>query len=123
MKRRPPLSTRTDTHFPYTSLFRSPASESFAPLGPWARMRRRALRHGGVLFGGGLLLTCILVALAAPWLAPHDPYAQDLTRRLIDPVWAAKGSWVHPLGTDQLGRDYLSRLIYGSRVRSEEHPS
>src|SRR3546814_381063 len=93
-----------------------PASESFAPLGPWARMRRRALRHGGVLFGGGLLLTCILVALAAPWLAPHDPYAQDLTRRLIDPVWAAKGSWVHPLGTDQLGRDYLSRMIYGSRV-------
>src|SRR3546814_8082562 len=43
-------------------------------------------------------------------------YAQDLTRRLIDPVWAAKGSWVHPLGTDQLGRDYLSRMIYGSRV-------
>ncbi|WP_448042346.1 ABC transporter permease [Bradyrhizobium liaoningense] len=90
--------------------------ETFVPLTPWARMRRRALRHGGVMLGGGLLISCIVVALAAPWLAPHDPYAQDLTRRLIDPVWAAKGSWEHPLGTDQLGRDYLSRMIYGSRV-------
>ncbi|WP_322111217.1 ABC transporter permease [Tistlia consotensis] len=91
-------------------------AEAPAPLGPWARMRRRSLRHGSVLFGGFLLLAFVAIALTAPLLAPHDPYAQDLTKRLIDPVWSAKGSWAHPLGTDQLGRDYLSRMLYGSRV-------
>jgi len=63
------------------------------------------------------LLTLIaLVALLAPVLAPHDPYAQDLGRRLIPPVWYQKGTWVHVLGTDNLGRDYLSRVLYGARI-------
>ena len=56
------------------------------------------------------------MALLAPLLAPHDPYAQDLTRRLIPPIWYEKGTWAHPLGTDNLGRDYLSRTIYGARI-------
>src|SRR3546814_2294987 len=51
-----------------------------------------------------------------PLLAPYDPYFQDLTQRLIPPVWHDKGSWAHPLGTDGFGRDYLSRVIYGSRI-------
>ncbi len=58
----------------------------------------------------------MLVALAAPLIAPHDPYAQDVSRRLIPPIWHAKGSAEHWLGTDKLGRDYLSRLIYGSQI-------
>src|SRR5919206_216637 len=49
-------------------------------------------------------------------LAPDDPYTQDLLRRLVPPVWYAKGSWIHPLGTDNLGRDYLSRTLYGARI-------
>ena len=49
-------------------------------------------------------------------IAPHDPYAQDLTNRLIEPVWTAAGSWDHPFGTDALGRDYLSRIVYGARI-------
>jgi peptide/nickel transport system permease protein len=49
-------------------------------------------------------------------ISPHDPYVQDLTNRTVPPFWYEKGSWVHPLGTDQLGRDYLSRLIYGARI-------
>ncbi|MDW9670241.1 ABC transporter permease subunit [Sinorhizobium meliloti] len=77
---------------------------------------RRWLRHGGVVIGSLLVLAVILMAIGAPWLAPADPYLQDLTRRLRPPVWASRGSWDYPLGTDQFGRDYLSRLIYGSRV-------
>ncbi|MEP7098623.1 MAG: ABC transporter permease, partial [Dokdonella sp.] len=48
--------------------------------------------------------------------APHDPYGQDILHRLIPPIWHDKGSWDHVLGTDKLGRDYLSRLLYGARV-------
>jgi peptide/nickel transport system permease protein len=83
---------------------------------PAALMRRRALKHAGLLIGTGVLALVILMALAAPLIAPHDPYAQDLGRRLIPPFWHDNGDWSHPLGTDMLGRDYLSRLIYGSRI-------
>jgi peptide/nickel transport system permease protein len=79
-------------------------------------MRRRALRHWGLLLGGTWVLVVILVVIFAPLIAPHDPYEQDLTRRLIDPVWLTGGTWQYPLGTDALGRDYLSRIIYGARV-------
>jgi peptide/nickel transport system permease protein len=58
----------------------------------------------------------VTMALLADLLAPHDPYAQNLARRMVNPIWHASGTWQHPLGTDGLGRDYLSRLIYGSRI-------
>ncbi len=89
--------------------------ELIAPT-PGALMRRRARSHLGLLAGAGVLMLIVFVALAAPLLAPHDPYAQDLARRLIPPIWHETGTWAHPLGTDMLGRDYLSRLIYGSRI-------
>lgn len=62
------------------------------------------------------MLFIVAIALLAPWLSPHDPYTQDLAYRTAPPVWYAKGTWLHPLGTDQLGRDYLSRLFYGARI-------
>jgi peptide/nickel transport system permease protein len=74
------------------------------------------VRNTSFAIGAGVMLVIFAVALLAPWLAPHDPFAQDLGRRLIPPVWHDGGSWSHVLGTDQLGRDYLSRLIYGSRI-------
>ncbi|MGY2052357.1 ABC transporter permease [Methylobacterium sp. JK268] len=83
---------------------------------PTALALRRGLRHGGFLIGAGLLGLILLAALAAPLIAPHDPYAQDVSRRLIPPIWHPKGSADHWLGTDKLGRDYLSRLIYGSQI-------
>jgi peptide/nickel transport system permease protein len=83
---------------------------------PGALMRRRALKHAGLIIGAAVLAAIVFMALAAPLIAPHDPYAQDLGRRLIPPIWHENGSWTHPLGTDMLGRDYLSRLIYGSRI-------
>lgn len=76
----------------------------------------RIWRNKAVTVGGGLLLLTVLIALLAPWLSPHDPYAQDLTQRTVPPVWYEAGSWLHPMGTDPLGRDYLSRLFYGARI-------
>jgi len=72
--------------------------------------------HQGVMIGAFIVFAIILVALLAPLLAPHDPYQQNLLGRLIPPVWDSRGSWDHVLGTDHLGRDYLSRLIYGARI-------
>ena len=79
-------------------------------------LRRRALAHKGLMIGGTVLALIVLLALLAPFIAPEDPYAQDLTRRLIPPVWYQKGTWAHLFGTDNLGRDYLSRTIYGARI-------
>ena len=81
-----------------------------------ALLRRRIMAHRGLLIGSGLLTFIILVALIAPLIAPHDPYAQDLSRRMIPPIWYAKGNWAHLLGTDNLGRDYLSRVLYGAQI-------
>ncbi len=56
------------------------------------------------------------LALFAPWIAPHDPDEADLFRRLQAPAWLEGGEWAFPLGCDALGRDILSRLIYGARI-------
>jgi peptide/nickel transport system permease protein len=68
-----------------------------------------------LVFGGVLLLVFAFVGLFAGWLAPHDPYAQGLMRRLKPPVWS-NGTWTYPFGTDAFGRDYLSRLLHGTRI-------
>lgn len=80
------------------------------------KLLRRFLGQKAFVVGFGLLVLFILLALAAPLLAPHDPYLQNLTARNVPPFWYAKGNWLHPLGTDPLGRDYLSRLLYGARI-------
>jgi peptide/nickel transport system permease protein len=79
-------------------------------------LRRRILGHRGLVIGASLLALIVLVAVLAQLLAPYDPYMQDLSRRLIPPIWHRNGSWAHVLGTDSLGRDYLSRVIYGARI-------
>jgi peptide/nickel transport system permease protein len=76
----------------------------------------RAWRFRGGLAGLGIVVAVTAVALGAPWLAAHDPYAQDVAGRLKPPVWLADGEWSHPLGTDPLGRDILSRIIFGARI-------
>lgn len=62
------------------------------------------------------LVVLVASALAAPALTSFNPAAQDLLGRLSPPAWLAGGSWQHPLGTDALGRDLFSRIIYGARV-------
>jgi peptide/nickel transport system permease protein len=85
-------------------------------LPAWRRWLRRSLGHRGLVLGSVILGLVVLAALFAPWLSPHDPYAQEVTQRLIPPAWYAKGSAEHLLGTDKLGRDYFSRLLHGARV-------
>jgi ABC-type dipeptide/oligopeptide/nickel transport system permease subunit len=63
-----------------------------------------------------IVLAFGLLAIFAPGIAPHDPYEADLFRRLQPPAWLEGGDWAYPLGCDALGRDILSRLIYGARV-------
>lgn len=93
-----------------------PGAAQPAPLTPRGLMLRRALGHRGFVFGVVVLAAMLSVAALAPVLAPHDPYHQDLSQRLKKPIWQRTGTWEHPLGTDNLGRDYVSRLLYGARI-------
>ena len=81
-----------------------------------ARRWLPAFRHLATLLGAVIIGAAVLVAIFAPYLTPHDPFAQDLNLRLIPPVWMEGSQPTHLLGTDQIGRDYLSRLIYGTRI-------
>ncbi|MDI3298579.1 MAG: ABC transporter permease [Bacillota bacterium] len=78
-----------------------------------AALARRFARNRLAAFGAVVVFLLIVTALFAPWLAPRDPYAQDYQALLRPP------SPAHPLGTDELGRDELSRLIYGARISLE----
>ncbi len=73
-------------------------------------------RHPTAVVGLVVLLFFIFVAVAAPQLAPHDPYTGNLVDRLRPPIWMENGSSTYVLGTDVQGRDILSRIIYGARV-------
>lgn len=77
---------------------------------------RAVLRNRLALVAMGVLAAMTLAGLFAPLVAPHDPNTQDLLARLRPPAWLGAGTSDHLLGTDQLGRDLLSRLIYGARV-------
>ncbi|MBK0326092.1 ABC transporter permease [Rhodobacteraceae bacterium F11138] len=63
-----------------------------------------------------ILVGIVAMALFAPLIAPFDPAAQSLSHRLTPPAWLDRGVWTHPLGTDHLGRDILSRIIWGARL-------
>jgi ABC-type dipeptide/oligopeptide/nickel transport system permease subunit len=77
---------------------------------------RRFVADRTSLCCAAIVLLAGLTALFAPMIAPHDPADGDLLRRLQPPVWQADGDWSYPLGCDELGRDMLSRLIFGARV-------
>jgi peptide/nickel transport system permease protein len=93
------------------------ASANLAVVTASAKAGRRARRARWLTAGGvGFILLLILMALGAPWLAPHDPTRQSLRARLVAPTLEAADGRAHLMGTDHLGRDVLSRMIYGSRV-------
>jgi peptide/nickel transport system permease protein len=87
-------------------------------VGPTRRqlLLRRILAHKGLVFSSLLLVAITLACVLAPLLTPYDPYQQNLPERLIPPFWFDDGVWAHPLGTDNLGRDYFTRLLYGGRI-------
>ena len=88
------------------------ASPVTARQATWRRLAR--LRWG--VGAAGVLLLIIATAVFAPLIAPHDPLAVDIRHRLSPPAWMEHGTAEHLLGTDQVGRDLLARMIYGGRV-------
>ncbi len=95
------------------SLTESPAGSSRRRRG--ANLRR-LLRSPGGTIGAVIVVLVILVAILAPLLSPHDPAKQHIVKRLRPPFWMEEGSTEYLLGTDSVGRDLLSRILYGSRV-------
>lgn len=89
-------------------------------LGPSLRLMwetaREVARRRSALVGGILLFLILLTSMAFPIFYRIDPLEQDLLARFTPPFWQEGGSFTHPLGTDNLGRDVLSRIFYGSRV-------
>jgi len=81
----------------------------YTPLG-------RFLREPSAVFGAFVMCVLLITAIGAPLLAPHDPALTNLRLRNMPPPWEAGGSTQHLLGTDPVGRDILSRIIYGARV-------
>jgi len=77
---------------------------------------QRLLRLRWGLAAAGILAVIVASAVFAPWVSPHDPLAVNIRHRLAPPAWMEGGTPAHPLGTDQVGRDLLSRMIYGGRV-------
>jgi peptide/nickel transport system permease protein len=82
----------------------------------WVTLLRRLVRRRTALFGLLVVLMVMLAAVLAPLFAPFDPLEQDIGQRLREPGWQDAQGRVHPLGTDHLGRDILSRIVYGSRI-------
>jgi peptide/nickel transport system permease protein len=101
----------TPVSVPRPAPARRPKSNAFG------RRLLRALRHDWLAaLGLVLLVLLVVVAACAPLIAPHDPLDQDVTRKLLPPFWQANGRLDFPLGTDQQGRDVLSRILYGARI-------
>jgi len=79
-------------------------------------------KHKSLLIGLLIFLLILFLAILAPLITNYDPYAQNIVTRRIPPIWYSwlwddpKATWDHPLGTDKLGRDYWSRLVYGARI-------
>jgi peptide/nickel transport system permease protein len=87
-----------------------------ARLAEGSRVWRKLVRNPAALTGAVVLLLVTGAAVFAPWVAPQDPARQSLIRRFTPPIWAEGGKSAHVLGTDQVGRDILSRIVYGARV-------
>jgi peptide/nickel transport system permease protein len=77
---------------------------------------RNFLGNHLAVFAAIIVIFAIIVSIFSPYFAPHDPYKTNLFLRLQPPAWMEGGNWSHPLGADHLGRDILSRIIYGTRV-------
>jgi peptide/nickel transport system permease protein len=106
----------SDTAMTETSHIDEPSSTSPKAPSEWRRALRSLAQSRAAVVGMIVLAVVIVVALAANWITPHNPNEQVLERRLLPPAWMDGGSRSHVLGTDHLGRDILSRVIFGSRI-------
>ncbi|MBI2768264.1 MAG: ABC transporter permease subunit [Burkholderiales bacterium] len=93
-----------------------PVTAMATPPGPLREFWISFSANKGAVAGLVVVAVLLLVALFAPWLAPHLPDQTNSAVFLKPPTWQAGGSWTYVLGTDAIGRDILSRLIYGARL-------
>ncbi|RVU34125.1 ABC transporter permease subunit [Hwanghaeella grinnelliae] len=91
------------------------APNNQAPVGPWREFWAYFSENKGAVAGLGFFVVLVVVALLADFIAPHDPIEQYREHFLVPPVWVDGGSWDFLLGTDAVGRDILSRLMFGAR--------
>ena len=91
------------------------AAAEAPPRREWALFLSRLARRRVALFGLVVVLVVVVTSVAAPWVTPFDPTEQDIGERLKGPGSRDTAGRLHPLGTDQLGRDLLARIVYGAR--------
>lgn len=96
-----------------TDIRRDVATSAASPL---RQTFDRLRRNPGFSVGAAILSIIVLASLLVPPFLPFTPDSQDLARQFAPPVWNAKGTWLHPLGTDHLGRDMLAALLAGARI-------
>ena len=102
---------------PITIAAQAPGSAARQQRRAWQRVWQSWRRDPAAIFGTVILAVVLLAAFFAPLLAPHDPNAVDPLKRLLPPFWVQpKGSVTYLLGTDAVGRDILSRIIFGARI-------
>ncbi len=89
---------------------------AFAPPGPLLSFWRSFRENRGAVIGLVIVGFVVFIAIFANFLAPYNPLEQFRNSTKLPPVWATGGNWAYPLGTDPLGRDMLSRILYGSRI-------
>lgn len=77
---------------------------------------RFLLRDRGGMIGLAVFLIVVFAAVFAPWITTQSPFEQNLRDSKMPPAWQEGGDWAHPFGTDSLGKDIFSRVIYGTRV-------
>ncbi|WPG38166.1 ABC transporter permease subunit [Variovorax sp. EBFNA2] len=94
----------------------TPGSQAAAPPGPWREFWTAFSANRGAVIGLVTIVVLLLVALFAPWIAPHAPNETNAAAFLKPPAWQEGGSWSYLLGTDAIGRDILSRLMHGARL-------
>jgi len=87
-----------------------------SPPSPWREFWNYFAENRGAVVGFGFILLVLLAALCANLLTPHSPYEQYRDAILLPPGWLEGGTWRYPLGTDEVGRDILTRLIFGGRL-------
>ena len=87
-----------------------------APPGPLLAFWRSFRENRGAVIGLAVVCAVVFIAIFANVIAPYSPIEQYRGFTRLPPVWAEGGNWAHPLGTDPLGRDMLSRILYGSRI-------
>ena len=94
----------------------APTVATKAPPGPWREFWTAFSANRGAVIGLATIAALLLVALFAPWIAPHAPNETNSAAFLRPPVWQEGGSASYLLGTDAIGRDILSRLMFGARL-------